>query len=191
MNYAVEIANAAGQDRAAVYVRPGGLVIALADGAGGTVGGGRAALAVIEAVGASPTADFAALLEALDVQQRGRGLTTAIVLAVTAAGIAGCGAGDSGAWLVGDEITDLCEGMPTKPFVGEGCFPFAIEAGPLGALTLLVASDGLFKYAPRRHIARIARWPDLALAARALVDLARLPSGGLSDDVAVVLCRAG
>ncbi len=30
---------------------------------------------------------------------------------------------------------------------------------------------------------------DLAVVARALVDLVRLPSGALQDDVALVLCR--
>jgi len=38
-------------------------------------------------------------------------------------------------------------------------------------------------------IARVASGPDLAAAARALVELVRLPSGELPDDVAIVLCR--
>jgi serine/threonine protein phosphatase PrpC len=68
--------------------------------------------------------------------------------------------------------------------------PFPIEAGPIGTATLLVASDGLFKYAAHREIARLARAADLEVAARALIDLVRLPAGGLQDDVSVVLCRA-
>lgn len=55
--------------------------------------------------------------------------------------------------------------------------------------TLLVASDGLLRYARRSDVARIASETDLAIAAHALVDLVRLPSGGLQDDVSIVLCR--
>jgi serine/threonine protein phosphatase PrpC len=191
--YAVEIAPASGQDRAVVVERAGGLVIALADGAGGTSAGGVAAQAVVSAVASAPAGtDWEALLEALDadVARRGRGHTTAIVLAIDEHGITGCGVGDSGAWLVGDDVVDLCAGHRRKPFVGDGCFPVPITAGPIGTATLLVASDGLFNYAPHRQIARIARTADLTAAARALIELVRLPAGGLQDDVSVVLCRA-
>jgi hypothetical protein len=54
---------------------------------------------------------------------------------------------------------------------------------------LLVASDGLIKYAKQASIARIASGADLASAARSLVDLVRLRSGQLQDDVSIVLCR--
>ena len=53
----------------------------------------------------------------------------------------------------------------------------------------MVASDGLLKYAPRAALARLAGMADLAAAATALVELVRLPTGDLQDDVAVVLCR--
>ncbi len=58
-----------------------------------------------------------------------------------------------------------------------------------GGQSTLVASDGLLRYAKRSDIARVANGPDLAVAARALVDLVRLPTGGLQDDVSIVLCR--
>ena len=85
--YAVEIVPASPprQDRAVVHVHAGGLLIALADGAGGTRAGGVAAQAVVDAVGAAPPgADWSALLEALDgdVARLGRGHTTAIVLVI-------------------------------------------------------------------------------------------------------------
>lgn len=193
--YAAEIAAATppGQDHAVVLERGGGLVIVLADGAGGTRAGGMAAQAVVDAVSAAaPGSDWGALLESLDadVARRGRGHTTAIVLAIDERGITGYGVGDSGAWLVGGDIVDLCEGQRRKPFVGDGCFPFPIAVGPIGDATLLVASDGLFNYAPRSEIMRIARLPDLVVAARGLIELVRLPAGGLQDDVSVVLCRA-
>ncbi|MCX5741996.1 MAG: serine/threonine protein phosphatase [Proteobacteria bacterium] len=164
-------------------------MIALADGAGGTSHGARAAQALVDAVGAAvaDAIDASALIETLD--RVGEGQTTAIVLAVDAEGITGSSVGDSGAWLVGDEVVDLTEGQLRKPLVGGGGIPVAFATGPIGSATVLVASDGLFRHARQADIVRIARGPDLDAAARALIALVRLPSGGLQDDVAVVLCR--
>jgi hypothetical protein len=75
--YAVEIARE-GQDRAAVIVRPDGLVIALADGAGGTGNGAEAAQAVIDAVAAGR--DWQELDD--DPARLGHGQTTAVVLSL-------------------------------------------------------------------------------------------------------------
>ena len=99
--------------------------------------------------------------------------------------------GDSGAWLLrGPDILDLSERQQRKPLVGGGCAPAPLRPVHLGTGTLLVATDGLFNYAKRADIQRIASGPDLASAAQALVDLVRLRSGALQDDVAIVLCRA-
>lgn len=193
-DYVVEIASSriAGQDRARVSVSPRGLVIALADGAGGTSNGAAAAQAFVDAVGASsPEINWSALIEALDsdAPRLGHGQTTAVVLTVDPGGITGCTVGDSGAWLVRDEVIDLTDGQIRKPLVGGGCIPFVFRVSPIGNGTLLVASDGLLRYGRQQDIAAIARGRDLATAARRLVELVRLPSGALQDDVAVVLCR--
>lgn len=193
--HALEIAAARGngQDRALVFERANGVVIALADGAGGTGNGAVAAQAVIDAVAsAADAADLCELLADLDHDgaRLGHGQTTAVILAVKPDGMAGASVGDSGAWLVTDrEIVDLTEGQVRKPLVGSGCEPVAIRAGAIGHGTLLVASDGLLRCGRRQDIACIARGPDLAASARALVDLVRLPTGSLQDDVAIVLCR--
>jgi hypothetical protein len=42
----------------------------------------------------------------------------------------------------------------------------------------------------KSEIVRLAMGADLYAAAAALVELVRLPTGELRDDVAVVLCRA-
>jgi hypothetical protein len=76
-----------------------------------------------------------------------------------------------------------------KPLLGSGARVVAIRCGPLGGRTLLMASDGLLRYARPADIARAARIPDLDVAATELVDLVRLPSGDLQDDVAIVLLR--
>jgi serine/threonine protein phosphatase PrpC len=192
--HAVEIASVRGegQDRVAVVERDERVVIALADGAGGTANGAVAAEAVIDAVTKGWDADASALLADLDGDgaRLGHGQTTAVVLRIDAVGIVGASVGDSGAWLVTDaEIVDLTDGQIRKPLLGSGCEPVAFRAGPLGTGTLLVASDGLLRYGKRQDIARIVRGADLAAAAKALVDLVRLPTGGLQDDVSIVLCR--
>jgi serine/threonine protein phosphatase PrpC len=181
-----------GQDRALALPCEHGIAIAVADGAGGIAGGERAAKAVVDRVAAvaSHAFDWTQLLAELDHAQIGYGQTTAVVLWVTREKIIGASAGDSGAWLIrGDAVEELTAAQHRKPLIGDGAVVTAIEAGPIGTGTLLVASDGLLRYAQREDIVRIARGSDLAAAARALVELVRLPSGQLPDDVSVVLCR--
>jgi hypothetical protein len=47
----------------------------------------------------------------------------------------------------------------------------------------------LLRYAKEADIARVAGGADLDAAAKSLVELVRLPSKQLPDDVSVVLCR--
>jgi PPM family protein phosphatase len=184
----------AGQDRAGVQDVGDGVVIALADGAGGTGDGSKAAQAVVDAViaAASQGPAWPSLLAELDrdAVRLGGGQTTAIILSVTCTGIVGAAVGDSSAWIIRDTgIEDLTAGQHRKPLLGAGCVPAVVRGRSLEGGTLLVASDGLIKYASQASIARIASGADLALAARALVDLVRLRSGALQDDVSIVLCR--
>ncbi|MGN6109630.1 MAG: hypothetical protein ACTHU0_31265 [Kofleriaceae bacterium] len=184
-----------GQDRVTVVSSPDRLVIALADGAGGAAGGERAATAVIDAVMTSNTDDWQMVLTELelDPDRLGPGLTTAVALTVTGDGISGASAGDSGAWVVwsrGDEpAIDELTANQQGALIGNHAVAVAFRGGPLAGGTLVVASDGLFRYAPREAIARAALGPDLTAAAHALVALVRLPSGELPDDVSIVLCR--
>ena len=183
-----------GQDRAAVLETDDGLVVALADGAGGTGNGAVAAQAVIDAIATTASAPpaWTALLSQLDHDPRrlGLGQTTAILLSVTRHGLRGASVGDSAAWLLrGSHLDDLTAGQARKPLLGAGCHPVAIHAGPLAGATLLVASDGLFRYAKPADVLHVASGPDLAAASAALVDLVRLPTGSLQDDVAIVLVR--
>ncbi|HEY0987022.1 MAG TPA: hypothetical protein VGD80_08220 [Kofleriaceae bacterium] len=192
---AIAPARGSGQDRAQVFEVGDDLIIALADGAGGTASGATAAHAIIDAVGAAVTAppDWCALLSELDRDPRrlGRGQSTAVIVSISAGAISGTSVGDSGAWLLrSTDIVELTEGQHRKPFVGDGCIPVRIWPMTLGDDTLLVASDGLLRYAKRTDILRIASGPDLCTAVHALIDLVRLRNGTLQDDVAIVLCRA-
>jgi serine/threonine protein phosphatase PrpC len=190
------------EDRAEVLEIADGLVLVVADGAGGRSGGADAAEGLVRlvreavAAGRAPkdARRWSAFLASADdalVDDPEAGETTAVVATVTARGVVGASVGDSGLWLVGEEgWLDLTQGQPGKPFLGTGAarpVPFAARF-PLG--TLLAATDGLLKYAGPEQIAALARGADLNGAARELVDLVRLRSGALQDDVAVVLCRS-
>jgi serine/threonine protein phosphatase PrpC len=185
----IEQAGRSGDDRAAVVPIDDGLVVVVADGAGGTGGGAQAAQAIVDAVVANPhRTDWSAALVDLDEVVCGRGQSTAVIVHVTAGGIAGASAGDSGAWILrGGAVQELTLGQTRKPLVGDGCEPFAFGSGPLDG-TLVVATDGLFRYAKRQDIAFVVeRGEPPEVIARRLVDLVRLPNRELQDDVAVIV----
>jgi PPM family protein phosphatase len=190
------------EDRAEVMETGEGLVVVLADGAGGSPGGAEAAEAVVRAVLTEMTSlsrlrdprAWSRLLAEIDqalLDDPDAGETTAVVASISAAGIAGASVGDSGAWLIAPNgYDDLTENQRLKPFLGTGAaIPVPFTAGRLEG-TLLVASDGLFKYADESRICETAREEEIELAAKHLVDLVRLRSGALPDDVSVVLCRS-
>lgn len=101
-----------GQDRVATKRFEHGCLVVLADGAGGTAGGARAAdLVVARALALSaPPDDCCSFLLSLDrelEQDVGCGMTT-VVLAFVARSVHGASVGDSEAWLVMDsDVIDL------------------------------------------------------------------------------------
>jgi serine/threonine protein phosphatase PrpC len=184
-----------------VFERGASFVLVVADGAGGQAGGAEAAETIIRAVGDASTGAvpldhpefWCQLFYEMDnalVDDPTAGETTAVVAAVSPNGIAGASVGDSGAWLITpsgyDELTIY---QQRKPCLGTGAaipVPFSIR---LWDGTLLLASDGLFKYAPEERICEVAQESDLQKAALHLLDLPRLRSGRLPDDGAIILCR--
>ena len=188
------------EDRAEVIDQGESVLIVVADGAGGRPGAAYTAEAAVrmmcEGAAALRPGDLFAwsgLLRRVDdalAQDPAAGETTLVAAVVSPQGIVGVSVGDSGAWLIGPHgVQDLTARQQRKPFLGTGAavpVPFAV---PWAGGTLLAASDGLLKYADRARIAEVAREDDLDQAARHLVDLVRLPSGKLQDDVTVVLCR--
>lgn len=189
------------QDRAAV-IRCGeaGLLV-VADGAGGIAGGTEAAELVVrrvremapDVVSQLQRQQWSQMLAEIDeylVGDRLAGETTAVLVWVEEGRVQGGSVGDSGAWLISpDEITDLTQHQRRKPLLGTGeAIPVAF--GPLAFRgRLVVASDGLFKYAKREEIQERALAGSVAEAAAGLVDAVRLPSGALQDDVAVIVCE--
>lgn len=193
---------AATEDRFAVHGAPGGLVVVVADGAGGVPGGAAAADRVLELVertlgqGAFDpfTWSWAELLRQADAMldsDRTCGETTAVVVAVSGGRLVGASCGDSAAWVVeGDAYDDLTARQHRKRRLGSGrAEPVAFERASFVG-TLLVATDGLFSYAKPTDVCACALESNLDGAASRLVELARLPrSGDLLDDVAIVLVR--
>lgn len=187
------------EDHAEIIQHKAGLVIVVADGAGGMTGGDEAADTIMMWVKAFASrterlhnpAQWRDLLAKLDFQVScGNGQTTAVVAAVTEEGICGASVGDSAAWTISpDGCCDLTKDQVQKPLLGSGAAkPVAFEKPGFDG-TLLVASDGLVKYAARDRICATAIEKDLTAAGRHVIDLARLRSGTLQDDVAIVLCR--
>ncbi|MEZ6185836.1 MAG: SpoIIE family protein phosphatase [Planctomycetota bacterium] len=185
------------QDRVDVVHLGGTLVLILADGAGGRAGGTEAADGVIRQVREAASdlvlgrVDPVALLTRIDrelARDSRVGEATAVLALLDGGEVRGASVGDSGAWLVSEQgVVDLTDRQVRKPLVGSGA---AVPVGFAGALEerrLLLASDGLLKYAGRGKLQAAALSGPLEHASRTLIEAVRLPSGGLPDDVAVIL----
>jgi serine/threonine protein phosphatase PrpC len=60
---------------------------------------------------------------------------------------------------------------------------------PSGPGTLLLMTDGVWKYADANVLTELARADDLQTIPRRLIDAARMRSGQLQDDAAVIVAR--
>ena len=198
---AAEAPGAASQDRAEVIDFGEGKVFVVADGAGGMSGGALAVDMIVEGargkvrepVDLFDKDTWGAFLKQLDISLLNfpdAGQAAAVVAAVTPEHIVGASVGDCGALLItkGDRI-DLTLKQHKKPFLGSGgAMPVSFESDAQEG-RLLVATDGLFRYASLEKIAALSREDTLEAAAKGLVDLVRLPSRRLQDDVALILCE--
>ena len=173
-------------DRGEVLERDGDLVIVVADGAGGMRGGADASRTVVEVVrtmGKHP--DLPSMLAKIDsaLFTGAVGETTAIVAIVSGAGaIIGASVGDSEAWIVTpDSIDDLTDGQDRRRLGSGRAAPVSFARAALEG-TLIVGTDGLFKYAPPNAIAAVVR--NCANPAEALLQSTRTP-----DDITIVTVR--
>ncbi len=175
-----------GQDRVDLRMYSDALVIALSDGAGGTGNGARVAELVVDRLLCADR-DWDALDEAA---MRLGGQATGIAIRIDADGIRGDSVGDSAAWLFrGDDAIELTAHQQRKPLVGDGCLPVSFRHAAIDGATLVVASDGLWRYAKLADIAAIAQQHDAARALSLLVELVRLPDRSLQDDVSIAIAR--
>ncbi|HZO84371.1 MAG TPA: protein phosphatase 2C domain-containing protein [Verrucomicrobiae bacterium] len=194
----VERGNPELQDCAAVVELDSGLLAVVADGAGGRSNAREAAEAVVRTIrnGAntaalSGTSDCARLLlRADDEALKTGGESTGAFVLLTQTSIMGASVGDSEAWVISEhEITVLTKAQRRKPCLGTGAACPTTFYFPALAGTLLVASDGLFKYTSSDAIANVVRHANLDVAAKELVRLVRYPSGELPDDISIILVR--
>jgi hypothetical protein len=193
----IQPAGANCRDRAA-WVRKGNrLVIAVADGADSNPDSGFAAEFAIrnalKYVGNEtaplPAAQWQRIVSEIDepLSLEPSGETTLVVADFGKGRCTGASVGDSVAWLINaGGLTDLTAQSKRKPLLGS---TQAVATGFEGEAEgiLLVASDGLSKYAARERVVAAAS----EMNPRALIEFARLPDGSLFDDACVVMARAG
>jgi serine/threonine protein phosphatase PrpC len=189
-------AGGSAQDRAVALRTAGGYLVAVADGVGGTGSGAAAAESLIrflyKLVDVAEATDWFAALCAFDdelSESRSGGQTTGVVAFVGGERVSGASVGDSSAWVISPagQPSDLTVHQRRRPLLGSGeALPVQFEAELQGG-RLLIASDGLFKYATAERICDLAMPGPVAEAADALANCVRLPSGAFQDDVAVVL----
>ena len=128
-------------------------------------------------------------MDAIIANDQVAGETTCALAIITPEEIFGASTGDSGIWLIPEQgaHVDLTQAQQRKPFLGSGsAWPVPFQR-PRCLGRLLLATDGLLKYASVDRILATCREPQIELAADRLVELVRYPSGALPDDVTLIL----
>jgi serine/threonine protein phosphatase PrpC len=185
------------QDRGAVIDSSVGLVLVVADGAGGLSGGKEAAAMAVdlvrkEANALRDTTSCVMLLQRMDqaiADNKIAGETTCGLAVVTESEAYGASVGDSGVWVINESgFINLTARQSRKPFIGSGvALPIPFDYTRTGKESLLLATDGLLKYAsPERIMETCRENAPLAEIARRLIELVRYRSGALPDDVTVI-----
>ncbi len=188
------------QDRVSSFTHAGSSVIVLADGAGGTRGGEIAAEIAIDSATKvlQQQADITmtTCMHAIQVSDqaiyldREAGNTTVVIAIIQDETIFGASAGDSEAWLISNnQYQILTSNQDRKPLLGSSkVIPTHFGPAPHKG-TLLVGSDGLFKYVQRNKILTICRDYEPSQTPQKLTTEAQLPNGSYQDDITLAVCR--
>jgi serine/threonine protein phosphatase PrpC len=184
------------QDRIEILRLGNRILIIVADGAGGRSGAARAADFVLRsarAVAASlgRSDDCFRLLHDLDrriEEDPNCGETTGVVAVFSPDGLFGANVGDSAAWFfAADGEGELSH--VRRPYLGSGVAVAHQFERPFSPGTLVVASDGLWKYTSLESIKQRVRTGNPERLAAELAELVRLRSGVFPDDIAIATCR--
>jgi serine/threonine protein phosphatase PrpC len=184
------------QDRLEILRFSNQTVFIIADGVGGRSGAAQAAEFTIgscrdAAPDLSGPAECFRLLCGVDqriAQKPDCGETTAVIVVASSEGLFGANVGDSAAWLFApdgkEELTRL-----RKPYLGTGVAAPHQFARKFSQGTLVVASDGLWKYSSLESIEQKVRLANPERLAAELAALVRLRSGTFPDDVSIATGR--
>jgi len=182
------------QDRVGVFHDLRRVVIVVCDGAGGSGAGEQAAAAVVEQVrrrfkATNSPRGWCEVLRETD-SSISCGESTAVVVDVCSRGICGASVGDSQAWVVKEgEINNLTAGQRRKPLLGSGeATPVEFTYHALHGL-FLVATDGFCNYVRRPELLKVLPYLEFPVVPKRLLDMVRLRSGELWDDVGTAVCR--
>ena len=117
------------------------------------------------------------------------GETTCALAIVTPEEIFGASVGDSSIWLIPETgaHAELTRAQQRKPFIGFGSVWPVPYRHPMQRGSLLLATDGLFKYTSAARIIATCRECPPEVAAQRLIELVRYPSGALPDDVTIIV----
>lgn len=188
------------QDRADVFARGAIAVLVVADGAGGGGDGGAAAdrflgavrdAVLDEAFDLEASASWRDLFEAVDqgLVRDAVGETTGVVVVLGGASELAASAGDSETWRLSAGTFERLTGAGSRARLGSGAARPEVLALEGTVERILVATDGLFRHTPGARIEELVRTARFGAVADALVAAARLPSGALADDVAVLVAE--
>lgn len=186
-------ANPTCEDRVLVRHHEKGVLIVVADGAGGVSGGKIAAQTVVDSFEQDQPFHvdpdlYVAKLHQID-SQIDLGESTAVVINVLPDQIVGASVGDSQAWEIGEKPVDLTIRQNRKPRLGTGmAVPVGIKVASFSNY-LIVATDGFWNYAKPAQLFKICLWGDFHSLPRRLAESVKLPSGQMWDDIGLVVCR--
>jgi serine/threonine protein phosphatase PrpC len=190
-------------DRAVVYQKSDFLVAVVADGAGGMSGASEAADYFLQYIQKKISTDARYIMDQtywcrvlveidnLLCKHPIAGETTGIIAAFNTNNnsIVGASVGDSEAYIISNKSYCLTEHQYRKPLLGSGT---AIPI-PFGPITidgsLILGSDGLFKYTSLNKISQIIQFYQPKESVLRLFDLVKLPNGSFMDDVSIIVVR--
>lgn len=190
-------------DRAVVYQKSDFLVAVVADGAGGMSGASEAADYFLQSIQKKISTEVRNIMDhtywhqvlveidTLLYKHPIAGETTGIIAAFNTKNnyIVGASVGDSEAYIISNKYCCLTEDQYRKPLLGSGS-AIPIPFGPIAIDgTLILGSDGLFKYTSLSKISQITQFYQPKKSILRLFDLVKLPNDSFMDDVSVIVIK--